>query len=73
MIYNVKIDIHTIPLTGLWCNTNEWCKAGDVAHLCSIMVTMYRALERLNNSDAIDNELRTAIRFAINRAHEVTP
>jgi len=73
MTYNVKIDIHTIPLTGIWCDTNEWCKAADVAHLCSIMATMYNALDRLAGSEGISDAERKAVAFALERAHEVMP
>lgn len=73
MTYNIKIDIHTIPLTGIWCGTNEWCKAGDVAHLCSIMATMYNVLDRLKDSDGISEAEHKAVAFALKRAHEVMP
>lgn len=73
MTYNIKIDIHTIPLTGLWCNTNEWCKASDVAHLCSIMATMYHALDEVNGHTSLNDRERADIAFALKRAHEVMP
>ena len=73
MTYNVKINIHTIPLTGLWCGTDEWCKAGDVAHLCSIMATMYQALNEVNGHLGLNDRERETVAFALKRANEVMP
>lgn len=73
MTYSIKIDIHIIPMTGIWCNTNKWCKAGDVAHLCSIMATMYHALDIVNGHTGLNDRERATIAFALKRAHEVMP
>jgi hypothetical protein len=70
MTCNIKIDFHTIPLTGLWGNS-KWCKASEVAHLCSIMATMYQALDRLKSHNALNDSELAAICFALRRAHEV--
>ena len=70
---NIRINTYTIPLTGIWCGTNEWCKAGDVAHLCSIMATMYQALDRVNGHLSLNDSERVAIAFALKRANEVVP
>lgn len=70
---NIRINTYTIPLTGIWCNTNEWCKAGDVAHLCSIMVQMYRALDMVNGHLGLNDRERETVAFALKRANEVMP
>lgn len=73
MTYNVKINLHTIPLTGLWGYGGEWCKASDVAHLCSIMATMYHALNEVNGHLGLNDRERETVAFALKRAHEVMP
>ena len=72
MTYNVKISVHTIPLTGFW-GSGQWCKAGDVAHLCSIMVQMYRALDEVNGHLGLNDRERETIAFALKRANKVMP
>lgn len=73
MTYNIKIDIYTIPLTGLLHGNSQWCKAADVANLCSIMATMYKALDRVNGHLSLNDSERAAIAFALKRAYEVIP
>jgi hypothetical protein len=72
MTYYVNITNYRIPLTGLWGNS-EWCKADDVAHLCSIMATMYHALDMVNGHLGLNDREREAVAFALKRAHEVMP
>lgn len=73
MTYNIKINTYAIPLTGLLHGNSQWCKAGEVAHLCSIMATMYQALDRVNGHLSLNDSERAAIAFALKRAHEVMP
>lgn len=73
MTYHINITKYRIPITGLWGPTSEWCKAGDVAHLCSIMATMYHALNEVNGHLGLSDREREAVAFALKRAHEVMP
>lgn len=72
-LVNIRINNYTIPLAGIWCGTNKWCKAGDVAHLCSIMATMYQALHEVNGHLGLNDREREIVASALKRANEVMP
>lgn len=70
MIYNVKIDVHSIPITGLW-GKSEWCKASDVIQLSRGFCAMYHVLQSIKDKEHLNNHDAILINDAIRIASEV--
>lgn len=68
--YQVKIDVHSIPITALW-GKSEWCKASDVVHLSRCICAMYHVLQSIKGKKELDANDISSIKDAIEIASEV--
>lgn len=70
MKYNLKINVHSIPITAIW-GDSQWCKASDVIHLSRGFCAMYHVLQSIKDKEHINNHDAILIDDAIRIASEV--